>query len=203
MFNVQALLKIAAIAVATLSAVGTAAADEPSDRSFLPTLANTGIYALAGLGRSSTQVDVGSAAHEAPYQISGNPLGLQIAAGYRPLPVWSAEAGYIRLGRTSSGRSDATIDGLMLSALGYLPTPVLTLYGRAGIFDARTYGAYDGPAALQPVPIHHHNTNLAFGIGLSTNFSSNINFRLESQGFQVTHAKNTSLFTVAFVWSFL
>jgi len=208
MFNVQsqfpqALLKIAAITVATLSAAGTAAAQDTSDRSFLATLANTGFYAAAGPGRSSSQFDVGSAAHAASHVISGNPLGLQLAAGYRPLPAWSAEASYVRLGRISSGHSDATIDGLMLSALGYLPTPVLTLYGRAGVLDARTYGAYAGPPPLRPVPIHHHNTNLAFGVGLSTNFSSHLNLRLESQGFQVTHAKNTSLFTIAFVWSFL
>jgi len=208
MFNVQsqfprALPKIAAITVATVSAAGPAAADDTSDRSFLATLANTGFYAAAGPGRSSSQVDVGSAARVAPYVISGNPLGLQIAAGYRPLPAWSAEVSYVRLGRISSGHSEATIDGPMLSALGYLPTPVLTLYGRASVFDARMYGAYGGPGPLQPVPIHHHNTNLAFGVGLSTNFSSHLNLRLESQGFQVTHAKNTSLFTIAFVWSFL
>jgi hypothetical protein len=208
MFNVQsqfpqALLKIAAITVATVSAAGTAAADDSSDRSVLATQANTGFYVAAGPGRSSSQVDVGSAARVAPYVISGNPLGLQITGGYRPLPAWSAEAGYVRLGRISSGHSDATTDGLMLSALGYLPTPVLTLYGRAGVLHARTYGAYAGPAALQPVPIHHNNTNLAFGVGLSTNFNSHFNLRLESQGFQITHAKNTSLFTIAFVWSFL
>jgi hypothetical protein len=157
----------------------------------------------AGLGRSSEHFDVGSATYNTPYEVSGNALGLQLAAGYRPLPAWSAEAGYLRLGRVSSGQSDATIDGLMLSALGYLPTPLLNLYGRVGVLDARTYGAYGSPPAPRPVLIHHHDSNLAFGIGLSTNFRSSLNFRLESQGFQVTHASSTSLLTLAFVWSFL
>jgi hypothetical protein len=208
MFNPQSIfprsvLKVAAIAIATITAVGTASAQDSSDRSVLADQANTGFYAALAAGRASEQVDVGSAARAAPYEITGNPLGLQLALGYRPLPAWSAEAGYLRLGRSSSGHSDATIDGLMLSALGYLPTPLLTLYGRAGVIDARTYGVYDGPEAPPAVPIHHHNTNLAFGVGLSTNFRSDFNVRLESQGFQVTHAKNTSLFTIAFVWSFL
>lgn len=208
MFNVQskcpwALLNVAAIAIASVAAVRTAAAQDQSERSFLATQASTGFYVAVGPGRSSTQIDVGSAGNAAPYEISGNPLGLQVAAGYRPLPVWSAEAGYVRLGRTSSGRSDATIDGLMLSALGYLPTPLLNLYGRVGVLEARTYGVYDGPETLHPVPIHHHNSNLAFGIGLTTNFLSNFNIRLESQGLQVTHAKDTSLFSIALVWSFL
>ncbi len=170
---------------------------------FLATEAATGFYAAVAIGRSSEQVDVGSAARAAPYEITGNPLGLQLALGYRPLPAWSAEAGYLRLGRSSSGHSDATIDGLLLSALGYLPTPLVNLYGRVGVFDARTYGTYDTPGAPHPVSIDHHNSNLAFGIGLTTNFLSNFNVRLESQGFQVTHAKDTSLFSIAFVWSFL
>lgn len=207
MFNLQSILPrglptIGAIAIASVAAVGTAAAQDESERSFLADQAATGFYAAVAPGRSSVQADVGSAAHAAPYEISGNPLGLQATVGYRPLPAWSAEGGYLRLGRTSSGRSDATIDGLMLSALGYLPTPVLSLYGRVGVFDARTYGTYDGPEALHPVPIHHHDSNLAFGVGVSTNFLSNFNVRLESQGFQVTHAKDTSLFSIAFVWTF-
>jgi len=205
----KALLQFVALAVASVSFAGGAVAqseeqsEAQSDRSVLDTQSNTGIYAVAALGRSSKQVDVGSAAHAAPYELSGNSLGLQLAAGYRPLPAWSAEFGYVRLGRTSSGHSDATIDGLMLSALGYLPTPLLNIYGRMGLYDARTYGAYGGSDVARPVPIHHRDTNLAFGVGLSTNFGHNLNLRLESQGFQVTHAKDTSLVTIAFVWSFL
>lgn len=208
MFNlhpkvIRALLEAGAIAVASVAVAGSAAGDEQPDRSFLATLANTGFYAAAALGRTSSQVNLGSAAHTAPYEISGNPLGLQLGAGYRPVPAWSGEVSYVRLGRISSGPSDATLDGLLLSALGYLPTPLVTLYGRAGIFDARTYGVYDVAAAPRAVPIHHHDSNLAFGVGLSTNFHNNINLRLESQGFQVTHTKNTSLFSIAWVWSFL
>ena len=199
-----ALLKLAAIsatAIAIASFATTAAAQ--SDQSFLATQADTGFYAAAGVGRSSEQLDVGSAAYAAPYEVSGKALGLQIAAGYRPLPVWSGEAGYVRLGRASAGGSSATIDGLMLSALGYLPTPLLNLYGRIGILDARTYGVYGSPPAPRAVLIHHHDSNLVFGIGLTTNFRSNLNFRLESQGFQVTHATNTNLVSIALVWSFL
>lgn len=209
MFNPQsklpeALLKIAAITAAAVASacLGSTAAAQ-SERSFLATEADTGFYVAAGLGRSSEQVDVGAAAHSAPYELSGNALGLQIAAGYRPLPVWSWEAGYVRLGRASAGHSTATVDGLMLSALGYLPTPLLNLYGRVGILDARTYGVDGSPPALRPLLVHHRDSNLAFGIGLTTNFRRNLNFRLESQGFQVTHATNTSLVSIACVWSFL
>ncbi len=197
------LLKILAIGLASLAALGRAVADDPSERSILATQANTGFYAALAPGRSSERFDIGAAAHTASHEISGNPLGLQIAAGYRPLPAWSGEADYVRLGRISSGHSRATIDGLMLSALGYLPTPVLNLYGRVGLFDARMYGAYEEPGVPHSIPVHHHNTNLAFGVGLTTNFARSFNVRLESQGFQVTHAKNTSLVSIAFVWSFL
>lgn len=192
-----------AMAIALASASASITASAQSGSSFLATQADTGFYVVGALGRSSEQVDVGAAADTTAHELRGNALGLQLAAGYRPLPAWSTEASYVRLGRASSGGSDSSMDGLMLSALGYLPTPLLTLYGRAGLFDARLYGRYDGPAVAQPLLIHHRDTNLAFGIGLSTRFRSNLNLRLESQGFQITHAGNTSLLSLAFVWSFL
>lgn len=191
--------------IGTATAMATAATTAwgaDSERSFLDTEANTGFYAAVSGGQSDEKLDTGAFAHAPPLFVNGGGLGLQLAAGYRPLPAWSGEIDYVRLGRASAGGSHANVDGVMISALGYLPTPVLNLYGRIGALRARTFGVYGGPLAPGPVPLHHKNTNLAFGIGLITNFKGNLNFRLETQGFQVTHSRASSLFSIGFVWSF-
>jgi hypothetical protein len=189
-------------AVIGSAGIATNAFSAGSDIGLLDKDANTGFYTALSLGQSDEKINAGAFVQSPALYVNSSSLGIQAAVGYRPLPAWSAEADYVRLGRASSGASYANIDGIMVSALGYLPTPLINLYARIGLLDARTYGFYDGTPAHGSAAFHHRNANLAFGLGLITNFRGNLNFRLESQGFQVTHAQTSSLFSIGIVWTF-
>lgn len=90
---------------------------------FFDTDANTGGYAGVALGKSDLDIDAGELAHSSSLVTQGRPFSFELAGGYRPMPLWSGELTYLRLGQASAGKNYTQTDGFMLSALVYLPTP--------------------------------------------------------------------------------
>lgn len=194
----------AGLVLASLALAQEASGQEVPHHAFFDTDANTGGYAGVTLGESNLDIDAGELAHSTSVVTRGRPFSFELVGGYRPMPFWSGELGYLRLGRASAGKSYTQMQGYMLSALVYLPTPYINLYGRLGALDWHAYGrcdcAVDAPALT---PFHRHGLNTAYGVGGTTNGRGNLNLRLEWDKLDISESRRADLVMVGLVWSFI
>ena len=165
-----------ALGIALLSAMPAARADD------------TGFYVAAAIGESRVQYDAST------FYASTHSVGYQAAAGFRPLPVVSGEFDYIGFARAFSGINYADTYGVGLFALGYLPIPVVQVYGKVGLVDWRT------SAHSPDLSFHRTGADVAYGGGLGTSWGR-LGARLEFEAFDVAHASNMDLTTLGLVWS--
>jgi Outer membrane protein beta-barrel domain len=127
-----------------------------------------GIYAGAGVGRSSLQQD--------DYQISSNVTGWKLLAGWRPISLLGVEVEYADLGsksiNTYAGSTHVSTDGKATAAfvLGYLPVPLpwIDLYGKVGAAHVKTdTNAYPNPGFEgSPSSLDNSKSSIAWGGGL-------------------------------------
>jgi hypothetical protein len=181
-----------------------ASGQEVPRHAFFDTDANTGGYAGVTLGKSDLDIDAGALAHSTSLLTQGHPVSFELVGGYRPVPFWSGELAYLRLGQASAGKNYTQTQGYMLSALVYLPTPYINLYGRLGALEWNSYGRCNCAAGVA-VPIHFRRSglNAAYGVGGTTNGRGNLNLRLEWDKLKMSDARRANLVTVGLIWSFL
>ena len=181
-----------------------ASGQEVPHHAFFDTDANTGGYAGVTLGESNLDIDAGELARSNSVVLTqGHPLSFELVGGYRPMPFWSGEFAYLHLGQASGGKSYTQTEGFMLSALVYLPTPYINLYGRLGALDWHAYGRCDCTAgAAEPSPFHRKGLSTAYGVGATTNGRGNLNIRLEWDKLKISNSPKADLVTVGLIWSF-
>lgn len=195
--------------VVCLVLASPALAQEASDQevppyAFFDTGANTGGYAGVTLGESNLDIDAGELARSTSLVTKGRPFSFELVGGYRPLPFWSGELAYLRLGRASAGENYTQMEGYMLSALVYLPTPYINLYGRLGALDWHAYGRGSFAAgAPAPIPFHRRGLSTAYGVGGTTNGRGNLNLRLEWDKLDIRESRRADLVTVGIIWSII
>jgi OOP family OmpA-OmpF porin len=109
----------------------------------------------------------------------------QLNLGYRFNPYFALEGGYVDFGRfdfTSNVLAPAadTVNGNVkaygtrFSAVGILPLQSgFSVYGKAGMFDARTKIEGGSPSGLDVGESHHH-TDGTFGVGASYDITKQI-----------------------------
>lgn len=171
---------------------------------FFDTDANTGAYAGVTFGESNLDVDAGELARSNSVVTQGRPVSFELVGGYRPAPFWSGELAYLRLGRASAGKNYTEIQGYMLSALVYLPTPYINLYGRLGALDWHAYGRCVCAAGVAlPTAFHRKGLGAAYGVGGTTNWRGPLNIRLEWDKLEISDSRRADLATVALIWSFI
>lgn len=202
-------IALATVGVVCLVLASPALAQEASGQevphdAFFATDANTGGYAGVSLGESNLDVDAGELAHSNSVLTQGRPFSFELVGGYRPAPFWSGELAYLRLGRASAGKTYTQLDGYMLSALVYLPTPYINLYGRLGALDWHASGSCVCAAGVAvPSPFHRSGLSTAYGVGGTSNGRGNLNIRLEWDKLKITDARRADLVTVGLIWSFI
>jgi hypothetical protein len=201
-------LSTAVIVCLSLAAPASASAQDASGpevthHAFLDKDANTGGYAGITLGESDVDVDAGALAHSTSLVTQGRPVSFMLVGGYRPAPIWSGELGYLRLGQASAGKNYSQSEGYMLSALVYLPTPYINLYGRLGALEWHSYGRCSCDSAVAvPIPFHRSGLTTAYGVGGTTNWRGNLNLRLEWDRLEIGASGRADLVTVGLIWSF-
>jgi len=178
--------------------------EEVPHHAFFDTDANTGGYAGVALGKSNLDIDAGELAHSTSILTQGRPFSFELVGGYRPMPVWSGELAYLRLGQASAGKNYTQTEGYMLSALVYLPTPYINLYGRLGALYWHSYGRCTCDTAVaMPIRFHRKGLSAAYGVGGTTNGRGNLNFRLEWDKLKISEFRRADLVTVGLIWSFI
>jgi hypothetical protein len=151
--------------------------------------ADTGFYIGGSLGDSMQQFDADT------FDVRSTTTGYKFAAGWRPLSVLAAELDYTDFGRAYGGVNYADTDGVGLFALGFLPIPVVDLYGKLGVVDWRTN-------AQSPFyGFHRTGTDVGYGFGAGTSWGS-IGARIEYERYEVQHATDMGLASVGLIWTF-
>jgi hypothetical protein len=152
--------------------------------------ADTGPYIGGSLGQSSERFDASA------YHVRADDIGYQAAAGWRPIDLLAGEVDYIGFGRARSGISYADTYGVGLSALGFVPIPLVDLYGRLGLIAWRSnvnspFGSF-----------HRTGTDLAYGVGAGMHWGS-LGARLEYERFEISATSTMNLTSVGMTWTFL
>jgi hypothetical protein len=152
--------------------------------------ANDGFYVGGDMGRANVAYD--------PYtfNLSGPNVGYDLAVGYRPFDALAGELSYTSFGRATSGPYYVDTSAVGLFALGFLPVPVVDLYGRLGLADWRTGANSPGYSFTRT------GADVAYGVGGGMHFGS-ITVRLEYTRFTVSHANDIDLASVGLIWTLL
>jgi len=162
--------------------VGAALADEDSGQ--------YGVYAGGFIGPSSERFRADA------YSLRAQNTGYQAALGFRPINLFAAELDYVNFGRAYGGVNYADTDGVGVSALGFLPIPLVDVYGRVGVTNLRT----DVSSPYQS--FHRSGADLSYGIGAGMHWGS-LGARVEYQRFDLSIASTMSLTLIGVTWTFL
>ena len=149
-----------------------------------------GPYIGGSVGQSSERF------HPQEYGLRAQNTGYQVAAGWRPIDVLAGEINYIDLGRAHGGVNYADTDGVAVSALGFLPIPLVDVYGRVGLMDWRA--SVHSPIAS----FHRTGADLTYGVGAGMHWGS-LGARVEYTRYEMSVASTMSLTSVGVTWTFL
>ena len=162
--------------------VGAALADEDSGQ--------YGLYAGGSIGHSSERF------RPEAYSLRAQNTGYQAELGFRPIDFVAAELDYVNFGRAYGGVNYADTDGVGVSVLGFLPIPLVDVFGRVGVTDLRT----DVSSPYQS--FHRSGADLSYGVGAGMHWGS-LGARVEYQRFDLSIASTMSLTLIGVTWTFL
>ncbi|HEY6450963.1 MAG TPA: outer membrane beta-barrel protein [Steroidobacteraceae bacterium] len=152
--------------------------------------ADTGFYAGGSIGSSQQKFDTST------FNVRGDETGYEFSLGFRPLSVLGAELSYTNFGRAYGGINFANTDAEGLFAVGFLPIPVVDVFGKLGVAQWRT------DAQSPFLSFHRTGANVAYGFGAGTSWG-NLGARVEYERFEVSHASDMGLATIGLTWAFL
>jgi hypothetical protein len=187
-----------------------------------------GLYAGAGVGRSSlNQTDLDQFSSDF-HHIDGQPLGWNAVIGIRPLSFVGAEVEYIDFGNTRTGvlptyyanqflGADVRDQAAAVFAVGYLPLPIpwmepFVKLGWAQMWEHDSYsGIYDGvvvngvPLGLESASQNTRPSGTAYGGGFQFHFEQ---LAVRAQYERISGERNfggwnnPDLLSVGLTWTF-
>jgi hypothetical protein len=163
----------------------------------LPALsADNGIYLGASVGQSSVQYD------DANLNFDASATGYKVIAGWRFLDWLAVEGNYVDLGsgddRVLGERVESQVDGVSLSAVGFLPVGPVDLFARVGAINWNA----DLSAPGLGVNASDDGTDFTYGVGAQFRVWS-LSIRGEYERFDVSNADTVDLISVGVTWTFL
>jgi hypothetical protein len=150
-----------------------------------------GVYLGGSLGAAQQNYDPDV------YSVHGSQTGYKFALGIRPIPIVAAEVSYIDFGRAFNGIDYADTHAVGVFALGFLPIPLVDVYGKVGLADWRT--SAQGPFFQG---FRTTGTDLAYGAGAGAHWGS-FGARFEYERYQVSHSNDTGMASFGLTWTFL
>jgi len=149
-----------------------------------------GVYLSGALGAAQQRYD------GYVFDAHGSQTGFKFALGVRPLPILAAEISYIDFGRAFNGIDYADTNAVGLFALGFLPIPLIDVYGKVGLAEWRFNAQSPG------LGFHRTGADLAYGAGLGTHWGA-IGARVEYERYTVSHSNDMGMASVGVTWTFL
>ncbi len=150
---------------------------------------DTGFYFGGDIGNSTEHFDAST------FAVNADDTGYKAAVGFRPLSVLAGEVNYVSFGRASGGVNYADTDGIGVSALAFLPIPIVDIYGRLGVINWRTDATSPGYS------FHRTGSDLAYGAGIGAHWG-NLGGRAEFERFEIEGTRTMELATVGLTWTF-
>jgi hypothetical protein len=149
-----------------------------------------GIYVGGALGQSASGLDAGRVNY------NDNDLGWKLFAGVRPFKLLALEADYLDLGQAKSGDTQARTKAFGGFVLGFLPLPVVDIYGKVGVMSWHT------DASSPTFSLKTNGGDLALGAGVQLHFGP-VAARLEYEAFEASAASKPSLLSLGVSYTFL
>jgi len=168
---------VAAMALVMCMAAGSVAAVEH------------GFYVGGALGQS-----YGAASSNGGNSTNSDPV-FKLIVGVRPLKLLALEANYVDLGSLSTGGMDAQITAVDGFVLGFLPLPIVDIYGKLGL------ASWKAEASAPATSGSRNGTDLAFGAGFQLNLDA-LAIRLEYEVLEIQQASNPQFLTVGITYTF-
>ena len=148
-----------------------------------------GLYVGASLGHSESGLREGSVNY------SDRNLGYKVIAGFRPLKLIAVEVNYVDLGSTRSTGVEAKTRALDGFVLGFLPLPVVDIYGKVGLVNWKTNSSSPG------FSVSRNGSDFAYGAGVQLHYGA-VAARLEFEGFDVQQASTPTLLSLGVTYTF-
>ncbi len=167
----------------------------------LPALsADNGIYLGASIGQSNVKFDDNLGGQSLDFDASAT--GFKAIAGWRFIDWLAVEANYVDLGSGDDNvlgeKIETDIDGVSLSAVGFVPVGPVDLFARVG---AVNWNADIGAPNLG-VSASDDGTDLTYGVGAQFRVWS-LSIRGEYEMFDISDADTVDLFSIGVTWTFL
>lgn len=164
------------------------------------TAADNGIYLGASVGQSSTEFDDSIAGEDFSFDASAT--GFKAIAGWRFLDWVAVEGNYVDLGtgddRVAGEKIESDINGVSLSAVGFLPLGPVDVFARVGAINWNA--DVDVPAL--DVSASDDGTDLTYGVGAQFRVWS-LGIRAEYEIFDIDGPDNVDLVSLGVTWTFL
>ena len=161
--------------------------------------ADNGIYFGASVGQSAVKFDEQLEGQDFNYDAGAT--GFKVIGGWRILDWLAVEGNYVDLGSGSdkAGGEKFTTDvnGLTVSAIGFLPVGPVDLFIRAG---AITWNA-DVESSSLGVKASDDGTDIAYGVGAQFRLGS-LSLRAEYEQFKVSDIDTVDLASLGVTWTF-
>ena len=163
----------------------------------LPALsADNGIYIGASVGQSGVQYDEDFEGENFSFDASAT--GFKAIAGWRFIDWLAVEANYVDLGSGDDNGIETDVNGVSLSAVGFVPVGPVDLFARVGAvnwnadFDAPNLGVSESD----------DGTDLTYGVGAQFRVWS-LSIRGEYEIFDISDADTVDMFSIGVTWTFL
>lgn len=160
---------------------------------------DNGIYLGAGVGQSGVEFDDDFQGTNLDFDASAT--AYKVIAGWRFLDWLSIEANYVDLGsgddRVAGQLIEADIDGLSLSALGFLPIGPVDLFARVGAIDWNADLSAPGIGSGSD-----DGTDLTYGVGAQFRVWG-LSLRAEYEVFDISDADTVDMISASVTWTFL
>jgi OOP family OmpA-OmpF porin len=162
--------------------------------------ADNGIYLGASVGQSSTEYDQSFAGEDFSFDASST--GFKAIAGWRFLDWLAVEGNYVDLGSGDDNvlgeRIETDIDGVSLSAVGFLPVGPVDLFARVGAINWNA----DLNAPGLGISGSDDGTDLTYGVGAQFRVWS-LSLRAEYEIFDISDADTVDMVSLGVTWTFL
>ena len=162
--------------------------------------ADNGIYLGASVGQSSTEYQ--DRISGTNFDFDASATGFKAIAGWRFLDWLAVEGNYVDLGsgddRVLGEKIESDINGLSVSAVGFLPVGPIDLFARVGAIN------WNGDLKAPDLGLKGSDdgTDLTYGIGAQFRVWS-LSLRAEYEKFDISDADNVDLVSVGVTWTFL
>jgi len=152
--------------------------------------ANTGFYLGGALGQSESGV------RNSNLNFKDRDSGWVLIGGVRPLSLLAAELNYVDLGKSAIGSAQAKSKAVAGFIVGYLPIPVIDIYGKVGLASWKTDASAPG------LSLRITGSDPAVGAGVQLHFGG-LAARLEYEVFEAKELARPTLLSLGLTFSFL